>query len=173
MELLHNSFPIFVFTSSLTPTLFKFYLSSCVGMGLKHSREVREALPKQVDANGTSQKTALCNCSPCNCNPCRCPEKSITANGSPVAVSEEAKPCQEFKEGEDVKCDSQCHDVPEVNADEGAQDPPTPPKEGDDQPTPDAEDKPVIGLTTSPVVDDEKSTMQAEIEVVVGSTEQP
>lgn len=149
-------------------------------MGLRHSKEVREALPKPVESNGTSHKTALCNCSPCNCNPCKCPEKSITTNGSSVTVSKEEKPCQESNEGEDVKRDSQYHDLPEVNADEGAQDPPTPPKE-DDQPTPDAEAKQVDELTTYPVIESEenKSTTQAETEqqvgteVVVGSTEQP
>lgn len=149
-------------------------------MGLRHSKEVREALPKLVEANGTSDKTALCNCSPCNCKPCKCPEKSITTNGSPVANPEGAKPCQESKEGEEAKPNNQCRDVPEVNADEAAQDPPTLSKEGDDQPTPDAEVKPVEEVTTSPVIEEDKSTLtqaenelQAGAEVVVGSTEQP
>lgn len=182
-------------------------------MGLKHSKEVREALPKQVaeSINGTSKTTAKCNCSPCNCSPCKCPEKSCTnaKNGSCSngTVSEEAKPCQEPKleEGgnsqvvvtdEIKKSISQCHDdEPEVNADEVAQKDPnveepkqesTPPRRDDDQPTPEAEVKPVVEkVATSPVTSAEEaeqtnitqeSTTQAEGEQAVavsGSSEQP
>lgn len=152
-------------------------------MGLKHSKEVREALPKQVaeSINGTSKVTAKCNCSPCNCDPCKCPEKSCSnaTNGSCAngAVSEEAKPCQESKleEGgnsqvvvtDEAKSVSQCHDdEPEVNADEVAQKDPkveelkqesTPPRK-DDQPTPEAEEKPVVEeVATSPVTSVEEA----------------
>lgn len=154
-------------------------------MGLRHTKEVREALPaKGVETNGTSKITAKCNCSPCNCNPCKCPEKSVTANGSPATVCDAAdKPCQKSngKEGKSVveeQGDIQCHGKPEVNADEEtAQDSPA---QVNDEPTPDAEAKPVEKsdeATTSPVIEENnvESTQaqdQAGVTEVVASEQQ-
>lgn len=161
----------------LTDSTYLFnYQSSRFRMGLKHSKEVREALPK-VEANGTSKKTDKCDCSPCNCNPCKCPEKRIATNGGATTVTEtEVKPCQEPAEGGDSQVDerSQCHDGPEVNADDATQDPPSQPiPKADEQPTLDSKVKPIEEETTSPVVEENnESTTGTQAGTEVGSVEQ-